>query len=261
MSERSTGPKTPTPDREGGATPSAWSRLYRMARPRATRTNFFALALAALLGFAIATQVTETADQSLETLREEELVRILDDVTQNGERLEDEIAELEQTRDQLRSASGSEEAIAAAQERLDTLGILAGTVRATGPGITVSLDGSEEAVSAATLIDTMQELRDAGAEAMQVDDVRVVASTYFTGSGGTISADGVPLTRPYTFKVIGDPQTLSSALEIPGGISESVRGRGGTVSVAELDSVSIDAVHEVTKGEYARPVPEEEASE
>lgn len=232
-----------------------------MARPRATRTNFFASALAALLGFAIATQVTETADQGLEGLREEELVRILDDVTQNGDRLDDEIAELEANRDQLLSASGSQEALDAARDRRDALGILAGTVRATGPGITVSLDGDDQAVSAATLIDTMQELRDAGAEAMQVDDVRIVASSHFTGTGGAISADGVPLTRPYTFTVIGDPQTLSSALEIPGGISESVRGRGGRVSITQLESVSVDALHEVDDAEHARPVPEESASE
>ena len=181
----------------------SWRRLYLMARPRLTRANLFALVLALLLGFAIAMQVTETQTQGLEDLRQDELVRILDDVTQNGERLNDQIEELERTRDQLREAGGSEEAIRAAQERLDTLGILAGTVEATGPGITLTLDGGEDAVSATTLIDAMQELRDAGAEAMQVDDVRVVAGTHFTDEGSSIQADGQTLTRPYTFTVIG----------------------------------------------------------
>ena len=80
---------------------SAWRRVYLMARPRATRANAFALLLACLLGFAIATQVRQTQAQGLEDLRQDELVRILDDVTQNGARLDDEIAELEATRDGL----------------------------------------------------------------------------------------------------------------------------------------------------------------
>ena len=228
-----------------------------MARPRPTRANFFALVLAALLGFAIATQVSETQQQGLEDLRQDELVRILDDVTQNGNRLDDEIAELERTREGLTDSEGnSPEAIEAAQERFDTLGILAGTVPARGPGITMTLDGDESSVSATTLIDAMQELRDAGAEAMQVDDVRLVAGSYFTDEGATIQADGQALTRPYTFTVIGDPQTLSSAMEIPGGITESVRGRGGRVSVTQLDDVSVDALHSVPEPRFAQPVPE-----
>lgn len=234
----------------------SWRRLYLMARPRLTRANLFALVLALLLGFAIAMQVTETQTQGLEDLRQDELVRILDDVTQNGERLDDQIEELERTRDQLREAGASDEAIRAAQERLDTLGILAGTVEATGPGIILTLDGGEDAVSATTLIDAMQELRDAGAEAMQVDDVRVVASTHFTDEGSSIQADGQTLTRPYTFTVIGDPQTLSSAMDIPGGITESVRGRGGRVSVTQQDEVSVDALHTLVEPRFAQPVPE-----
>lgn len=245
--------KTPAP------APSArrsWRRIFLMARPRLTRANIFALGLAMLLGFAIATQVNETQTQGLEDLRQDELVRILDDVTQNGERLDSQIQELERSRDQLRAAGGSQEAIRAAQERLDTLGILAGTTPATGPGITLTLDGGEDSVSATTLIDAMQELRDAGAEAMQVDDVRIVAGSYFTDEGSTIQADGQALARPYTFTVIGDPQTLSSAMEIPGGITESVRGRGGRVSVTQHEDVSVDALHTLTEPRFAQPVPE-----
>lgn len=257
------GTEAPREDARGAAagsrpstSSSPWHRLFLLARPRLTRANAFAVVLALLLGFAIATQVRQTHSQGLEDLRQDELVRILDDVTQNGERLDDELAELERSRDQLREAGGSEEAVRAAQERFDTLGILAGTVPARGPGITMTLDGDESSVSATTLIDAMQELRDAGAEAMQVDDVRLVAGSYFTDEGATIQADGQALTRPYTFTVIGDPQTLSSAMEIPGGITESVRGRGGRVSVTQLDDVSVDALHSVPEPRFAQPVPE-----
>lgn len=245
--------------RPGEAAPASgsWRRIYLMARPRLTRANAFALLLACLLGFAIATQVRQTQAQGLEDLRQDELVRILDDVTQNGNRLDDEIAELESTRDELaRSEGNSPEAIEAAQERADTLGILAGSERATGSGITLTITDDGDGVDAATLLDTVQELRDAGAEAMQVGDARIVASTWFRDTGDGIEVDGQTLEPPYRFIVIGDPQTMSSAMEIPGGVSESVRTKGGEVEIREYSSINVEALHSDSPPRYARPNPE-----
>lgn len=237
--------------------PSPWRRVYLMARPRATRANAFALLLACLLGFAIATQVRQTQSQGLEDLRQDELVRILDDVTQNGARLDDEISELQTTRDGLtNSDANSPEAIAAAQQRADTLGILAGTEKATGPGIRLRIEDADGEVDAAALLDAVQELRDAGAEAMQVGGVRIVASTWFRDGAKGVEADGVELKRPYDFIVIGNPQTMSSAMEIPGGVSESVRSKGGEVTITEFTSINVEALHTDSPPRYAQPVPE-----
>ena len=208
------------------STGTSWRRIYLMARPRLTRANVFALLLASLLGFALATQVRQTQAEGLEDLRQDELVRILDDVTQNGSRLDEEIAELEETRDRLANSEGnSPEAIAAAQERADTLGILAGTERATGPG-------------------------------MQVGDARIIASTWFRDSEEGIVVDGKTLRAPYHFIVIGDPQTMSSAMEIPGGVSESIRSKGGEVTVHEFSSINVEALHSNSSPRYAQPHPE-----
>ncbi|WP_370893225.1 DUF881 domain-containing protein [Janibacter sp. GXQ6167] len=234
-----------------------WRRLYLIARPRATRANFFALALACLLGFAIATQVRQTQAMGLEDLRQDELVRILDDVTKNGSRLDDEITDLERTRSDLVGSQGDEEQAArAAQERLDALGILAGTSRASGPGITLTITDPQGKVTAATLLDTLQELRDAGAEAIQVGNVRLVAASYFTDRDGTVLADGKPLRSPYVFTVIGNAQTMSTAMEIPGGVGETVRGLGGRIAIEQFESVNVDALHELSSPRYAQPVPE-----
>lgn len=246
-----------TSGEDAGTSTSSWRRLYLMARPRPTRANAFALLLACLLGFAIATQVRQTQAQGLEDLRQDELVRILDDVTQNGNRLDEEVAELESTRDGLAdNDANSPEAVAAARERADTLGILAGSQRATGPGITLTITDDGGQVDAATLLDTVQELRDAGAEAMQVGDVRIVASTWFSDDGGAITADGRTLEPPYRFTVIGDPQTMSSAMEIPGGVSESVRTKGGQATIREFDSINVEALHDNSSPRYAQPDPE-----
>ncbi len=253
---------TPTPrtPRQQGAR-AAWRRLLRTARPRATKANALALALALLLGFAIATQVRQTQGQGLANLREDELVRILDDVTQDGNRLEAELRDLERTRDALASGAGqSAEAQAAARERLRTLGVLAGTVPVTGPGITVTIADPNREVTAPVLLDALEELRDAGAEAVQIGPVRVVANTYFTDTDTGVRVSGTPVDPPFTITAIGDSATMASAMDIPGGVTESVRRLGGRATVSQSKSLSITALHDVEQPRYAQPVPETSAT-
>lgn len=235
---------------------SAWVTLRRMARPRATRANVFAAVLAVVLGLAIATQVHQTNQSGLEQLREDELVRILDDVNQEQGRLGTDLRQLEASRDRLLSgADSSSEALRSAQERLDTLGILTGTAPATGPGVVITIRDPGHKVTAARLLDALQELRDAGAEAVQMGDERVVASTWFTDSNGSIAVSGHPITEPYVIKAIGDPATMASAMDIPGGVTESVRRDGAESSVRQLERVDITALHSLEEPRYARPVP------
>ena len=253
MSDERPTPATP-PDEAAAARPS-WSSMFRLARPRATRANFFAAALALVLGFALATQVQQTQQQGLEQLREEELVRILDDVSQDAARLGNDVRALEATRDRLLSgADTSAEALRAAQERLDTLGILAGTTPAKGPGIELTITDPEKKVTSALLLDALQELRDAGAEAVQIGDVRVVASTYFTDGPGGIEVSGKRVDSPYVIRAIGDSATMASAMDIPGGVNErAVRRLGAVSTVEQRDTVDITALHSLEQPQYARP--------
>ena len=232
---------------------SAWSRLLRMARPRATRANALAALLALGLGFAIAAQVQQTDQSGLEQLREDELVRILDDVSSEQNRLANDTRALEVTRDRLVSgADSSEEALKAAQDRLDTLGILTGTRPATGPGIVITIADPGHKVTAALLLDALQELRDAGAEAIQIGSARVVASTAFTDVAGGVAVDTLVLRAPYTVVAIGDGQTMATALEIPGGVIASMP-EGAHATVATRDEVEVTALHATPDPAYARP--------
>lgn len=243
-------------EREPSESATAWRTLLRMARPRATRANAFAAVLALILGFAIVTQVQQTQQEGLEQLREPELIRILDDVTQDSNRLDTEAQALERTRQGLLSSSASDEALTAARERLDALSILAGTTPATGPGITLRIVDPDSAIRAALVLDAIQELRDAGAEVIQVGEVRVVASTAFTDTDGGIEVDGVRVAPPYEIRAIGDAPTMAAAMDIPGGVSESVRGVGAAPSVSQSDDLSITALHAPSEPRYALPVPE-----
>jgi uncharacterized protein YlxW (UPF0749 family) len=228
---------------------------------RRSGTRLVTAALLALLGFTFAIQVRSVADDPTVTaMGEEDLVRILANLDAHEERLREEIAELQETQRRLTTAGQSQqEALAEAERRADELGILAGTLPAEGPGVVVRLHGGPEAVSATTLLDTVQELRSAGAEVMQVEGaggtpVRIVASSYFLDRDGGVVVDGTLLRSPFTLTAIGEPQTLGPALHIPGGVVESVAEDGGTVTVREEPGgVEVTAVREPTSLRYARP--------
>ena len=227
-----------------------------MARPRATKANALAALLAILLGFAVATQVRQNQSQGLETLRQEDLVNILDSATLQSQRLDQQARELQITRDQLVSGSTSgAAAVEAAQERIDSLAILAGTAGAKGPGIQMTIADPGAKMTPPVLLDAIEELRDAGAEAIQGNNVRIVASSHFSQGASGIAIVGKNVTQPYTISAIGDPTTMSSAMQIPGGLAENVRQLGATINIALEKELTVGALHTLTEPRYARPVP------
>ena len=212
--------------------------------------------LVAALGFAIAVQVhANSGSDRLSSLREDDLIGILDNQNARADRLREQIADLEQTLRQLQ-AGGDQAAAAQAQARRDaeTLGVLLGTLPATGPGVQVTITDPKGTVQAEDLLDVVEELRGAGAEAIQFGSVRVSTSTALAPGGrGAVLVDSTALRAPYTVLAIGDSSTLDTALNIPGGVAATVRAVGGELTVRELTSVSITAVRSIPTPKYATP--------
>jgi len=225
-------------------------------RTRTTLLNRIVVALlCALLGFAVVLQVQRTAaGDTLATARPDDLVQILDGLQRREDDLNVEIAELQGTLGRLQqSGASSEEALAEAQRQAEALGILTGTVPATGPGVSIVIRDPDGRIPPEVMLDAIQELRNAGAEAFQVGSVRIGVDSAFTGSGGAITVDGVALVAPYTITAIGDPPTLAAALAIPGGVFDTVRRAGGTMDVTQSDSLLVDALRPSKTPLYARP--------
>ena len=224
------------------------------AGQRASRRWLLPIAiLAGLLGFAVVAQIRATDEDPLASARQTDLVRILGDLDTQAERLRQEIAELNAAQAELVSGAPEAEALAQAQRRTEVLSLLAGTVPAEGPGVVVRLSGSD--VSAAVVLDAVQELRDAGAEVIEIGDVRIVASSSFAdGTNGGLVVDGTTLNSPYRLLAIGDGRTLEAALRIPGGLVDSVAAAGGSVDIQAVDRVQIDAVVQPVDPEFAEPV-------
>uniref|UniRef100_UPI0006E18D4B DUF881 domain-containing protein n=1 Tax=Peterkaempfera griseoplana TaxID=66896 RepID=UPI0006E18D4B len=171
------------------------------------------------------------------------------------QRLQEEKHQLEQSLAQLETSSNqAKEAQQQTRRKEAQLGVLAGTVKATGPGITLTIRDPSGHVKADMLLDTLQELRAAGAEAIQINSVRVVADTYFTDpSSGGVQIDGKSVSQPYVFTVIGNPQDLQPALNIPGGVVQTLEKEQATATIAEEHKITVDALIQPKTPEYARP--------
>ena len=227
---------------------------FRPSRP--TRPTLLIGLLAAALGFALAVQVRSQQDgDAFPAARQEDLVRILDDLNAREDRLRLQIDQLERTREQVTGAVGQEAAaLEEARRRAEMLGILAGTLPAQGPGLQLTIEDPAGAVTPEVLLDAIQELRDAGAEAMMLNQVRIVASSYVVRSGRSISFDGTTLRAPYRFVVVGDAQTLAEAMDIPGGVVDVVGSLADATAVVEpRPSVLVDALRPLREPVYARP--------
>jgi uncharacterized protein YlxW (UPF0749 family) len=249
-----------------------WRRVLRTAlHPHLRRVDIAVAVLLGLLGFAAAVQVRSAqVDGVLASARQEDLVQILDDLTNRSLRLRQEVSTLTATREQLTTGSGRDEAaVTEARRRAQVLGVLAGTVAARGPGVLVTITDPEHKISADVLLDALEELRDSGAEAIQLEGsvdptsntppsgevVRVVASTALVDAPdrGGVEVDGRLLQPSYRFVVIGDPATISAALAIPGGVVDNVGQRGGHAVVTRRESVLVAALRPLARPRYARP--------
>jgi uncharacterized protein YlxW (UPF0749 family) len=217
-------------------------RLKRTLVPQRSGTQVVITVLFVVLGYTLTAAIADNESESiLANARQSDLVSLLDDLAQREARLEAENSRLENARETL--LGGDEySALNEAKRRADALGILAGSEPIIGTGIEVEISGN---LTASTLIDAIQELRDAGATAIQISDqslaVRLVANSWFADSSSGVTVSGTALEVPITISVIGDPSVLVPAIEIPGGLVDTIGSGGGQVTIVEGDAVDISA--------------------
>lgn len=243
------------------AVPTGRRGLRALVSTRMSGASMLIAVLVGLLGFALIVQVKSNSSEStLVNDRPDDLVRILSDLDARKDRLTTEISALQDTQRQLANgAQGRQAALAEASRRADELGILAGTLAATGPGLSITLAPVTRSIAAADVLDTVEELRGAGAEAMQVSGsgggtVRVVASTFFIDTTGGVLVDGHTLTGTLTIDVIGDPQTMQTAISIPGGPVDTIKQHGGNLLIGPPGTIRVTALHFAGTMRYAHPV-------
>ena len=213
-----------------------------------------------VLGFLLVVQVrTNDSGDALDAARPADLLVVLDNVGRREAALRQEISELEDTLSTLqRDDGGSGAALQEAREQLDSLGIQVGTVPATGPGVVVTVKDPRTGVGSEVLLDALQELRAAGAEAIMMsgdrsEQVRIGVDSWIAGGAGAVVVDGREMSGPFEFTAIGDPTTLAAALDIPGGVVDTVARSGGECVITQFDQVNVSALRDPRMPQYSRP--------
>lgn len=236
------------------------TKKQRASKPERTlgtriATSGMVVLLCALLGFGYVTQL-RSAGGNYESLSEDELVRLLDETNTQVDRLEEQRALLSsQVASITNSTDKQRELNEVAKKNATTSGILAGRLGCQGEGVTITVTATGTPIEAARLFTLVEELRNAGAEAIAFNGVRIVASSYIVDTDSGMEADGVLVSSPYEFKAIGDSNALSNAIQISGGIGSQLRVRyNANVVVRTESNVVIDELAGTRNYQYAKIV-------
>jgi len=252
-------PRTPEEARRAARAAMSPGQRFRSAfRPRMTRAQGLAAVLCAVLGFALVVQLQQNQQDEFSGLRQSDLVRILDDVSKRSDSLEREATSLRESEFELRSGSDSQQAaLELAEKNAEIQGILSGRLPAEGPGLELQIVQGDSPISAARLFNVLEELRNAGAEAIDVNGIRMVTSSHFEDTGTGVSIDGIVVSPPYRWTVIGDPQTLEPAMAIPGGAVASITTSGGRTTIEQKELVQIRSVRDPSEPRFATPATDQ----
>jgi len=165
----------------------------------------------------VASAIREVASRSLQQESPESLTRLIADLNDRNAQLRAEIFDLQLRLQAAESAvAGGAGSLEESERQLAQLEVFAGRSAVTGPGVGVRVEGPFDERA---LADLVNELRNAGSEAIAVNDARVGPRTWFaSGTPGTLVVDGREVRGPWHVRAIGDPEVLYVAVTRTGGI-------------------------------------------
>ncbi|MDO4288890.1 MAG: DUF881 domain-containing protein [Eubacterium sp.] len=215
----------------------------------------------------------KTVDQiggSVDSERAGDLAAELKVLEDKNQELTDQLKDLqEQLAVYETSTVGSDEAIQKKKEALEKEKILAGVVDTVGEGLVITIDSeisqsSDAALyskSSDLLLALVNELNAAGAEAIAINDERIINTSEIRQAGSYININRNKYAAPFEVKVIGNPQDLSAAIKMRAGVVDTMQSNKLKVTIQEEDEVFIAAYDGVVTQKYARPAADNAAEE
>ncbi|MCD5407242.1 MAG: DUF881 domain-containing protein [Desulfotomaculum sp.] len=209
--------------------------------------------IAAIIGVMMAVQFkasTPPADLTMERTDKERTEKLVAQIEHKKKQIEERQIEVEQMRRELKEVA-IQPGMKVLQERLITIGILAGTTAVNGPGIEVILKDSEEILKPdqnpnlyvlhdEDVLKVLNELKAAGAEALAINDQRLVATSEIRCIGPTILVNrNKRLATPFVITAIGHPETLYNSLFMKGGVAERLKFWGIQISAQKVEEIII----------------------
>ena len=219
-------------------------------QPWAPRLSLTAISL--VLGFLLVAQLRTHGEVS-RVAGSDDWDYVVAELVVGNARLRNEIEVLQEEVAALRGAEGAAAILLSLVDEANQLRVANGLVTVTGPGVQVTVAGP---VSVLDLQDLVNELRNAGAEALALNDKRLIAWSAIATDGEQVLVDGEPVPAPYTLSAIGNPETLRAALLRPGGMVSLLRAADAAIVVAvkESDRLTLPVYRQALDFVYAEPV-------
>jgi len=179
---------------------------------------------------------------SFENKRLDELKDELITLQNQKNSLQERLQELEQeNQTYAKVKAGDSEAAQQIQNNLKKARIFAGLETVKGKGIIINLDNNGLIlVQEYDILDMVNELRASGAQAISVNDERIVAMTEIRAAGQYIVINGKQMNAPFVIKAIADPDDLERSLSLMGGVLERLKEDMLNVSMKKADEVVIN---------------------
>ena len=200
----------------------------------------FLLVLVMFMQFKV---VEETDIAGIETMRETELREALADWK---EKYEETSKKLEDNREKIAEyeakISENKEASELIEEELEEANMVLGKTDVEGDGVIITLtDNDEKTYTYVNLLDLINELKLAGAEAISINDVRVTTYTYIANISNRyiILNNNTRISSPYVIKAMGDQTNMQSNLNIKGGYIYVLSKNGYTISMEAKKNIKI----------------------
>lgn len=187
--------------------------------------------------------VNETDIAQIESMREDELEKAVADWK---EKYQDAFEKLSDTNDKIKEYNEKMQSNAETEELVNNELTEAqknfGLTDVTGEGIIITLTDTEKmAYDSDDLLELINELRSAGAEAISINDERIVNTSDIVNiTSSTIKVNSKNITSPYTIKAIGDNTYLKSALTIKNGYYDIKQKNEYEIKIEEKANIKID---------------------
>jgi uncharacterized protein YlxW (UPF0749 family) len=150
------------------------------------------------------------------------------------------------------------------KKELEGLRALAGFTSVSGPGIVVTVADSPRAAKGGVeqdlfivhdvdLLQLVNELWNAGAEAIAINGIRLCSGWDIRCAGTIVKVHGQKIPSPYRIEAIGDPSLLQSAVKLPGGITDYLQGMGLKVKARTVSQLVLPAGMS-EKPKFSKPV-------
>ncbi len=197
---------------------------------------------------------------SLESQKKDDLIVKILNEQKNNENLRTKLAELQTQLDKFENARGNtDENLKLLSDEIKKLRTVAGLTDVKGKGVIVSF-AKEDSLNVGDddLLYVLNELRATDAQALAINDQRIIDTSEVRVAGGYIMVNGRHLTPPYVIKAIVDPDNAVNALNMIGGALEKIR-IFINVEVEKSDDIEIPKIsEELKRTDKLRPVEKEQ---